>query len=36
MPAHDKTYTATFTPNSNTPYVVEHYLQQNDGSYVLE
>lgn len=35
MPAQDKTYTATFTPNSNTPYVVEHYLQQDDGSYVL-
>lgn len=35
MPANDMTYTATFTPNIDTPYVVEHYFQQNDGSYKL-
>ena len=35
MPANNVTYTATFTPNNDTPYVVEHYLQQDDGSYVL-
>ena len=35
MAAGDTTYTATFTANADTPYVVEHYLQQSDGSYVL-
>ncbi len=35
MAAGNTTYTATFTANTETPYVVEHYLQQPDGSYVL-
>ena len=33
MPATDKTFTATWTPNTNTPYVVKHYRQALDGTY---
>lgn len=36
MAAGDTAYTANFTANTDTPYVVEHYLQQDDGSYVLK
>lgn len=36
MPDHDLTYSATLTPNEDTPYTVEHYVQQPDtGSYEL-
>ena len=34
MPSMPTTYTATWTPNPNTPYVVKHYQQQLDGSYL--
>ena len=35
MPATNTTYTATWTPNTNTPYTVEHYKQKLDGSYAV-
>ncbi|MBR5958026.1 MAG: leucine-rich repeat protein [Salinivirgaceae bacterium] len=33
MPDENVTYTATWTPNSNTAYTVLHYKQNIDGSY---
>ncbi|MBP3586196.1 MAG: InlB B-repeat-containing protein, partial [Paludibacteraceae bacterium] len=33
MPAEDKTFTAKWNPNTNTPYVVKHYRQALDGTY---
>lgn len=33
MPAENTTYTAQWTANTNTPYVVEHYQQALDGTY---
>ena len=33
MPSEDKTYTATWTPNTNTAYIVNHYQENLDGTY---
>ena len=33
MPAENVTFTATWTPNTNTGYTVEYYYQKDDGSY---
>ena len=35
MPDHDMLITAQWTPNADTPYRVEHYLQDADGGYTL-
>jgi len=35
MPASNVTYTATFAPNTNTAYTVNHYKQNLDGTYPL-
>ena len=31
MPAHDLVYTALFMANEDTPFAVEHYVEQADG-----
>lgn len=36
MPAEAATYTAIWTPNTNTAYTVKHYLQNADGTYPAE
>ncbi len=33
MPSEDKTYTATWTPNTNTKYTVKHMREALDGTY---
>ena len=33
MPAENVTFTATWTPNTNTGYTVEYYYQKDDGTY---
>ena len=35
MPQEDVSYTGTISPSNNTPYTVEHYVQQTDGTYAL-
>ena len=35
MPQEDVSYTGTISPSENTPYTVEHYVQQTDGTYAL-
>ena len=35
MPQRDVSYTGTISPSENTPYTVEHYVQQTDGTYAL-
>ena len=32
MPAYDVTYTSDWMPNEDTPFEVEHYIEQADGS----
>ncbi len=36
MPAHDVELYGYFEAGENTPYHIEHYLEQTDGSYKLE
>lgn len=36
MPAEAATYTAIWTPKTNTAYTVKHYLQNVDGTYPAE
>lgn len=36
MPAEDITYTAQWTPASDTPYRVEYYVEQLNGRYTLQ
>ena len=36
MPAYSVTYTASLRPNRDTPYRVEHYVQQTNGIYTLQ
>lgn len=36
MPTDDKVFTNKLTANTNTPYTVEHYVQQYDTTYKLE
>lgn len=36
MPLEDLTYTAQWTPNTNTAYVVKHFKQNMDGTYPEE
>ena len=36
MPLEDLTYTAQWTPNTNTAYVVKHFKQNLDGTYPEE
>ncbi len=35
MPEKDVVLMGSFTPNTDTPYKVEHYTEQEDGSYTL-
>lgn len=34
MPGHSMSFTAVLTPNENTPFTVEHYVQNERGTYV--
>ena len=34
MPGHSISFTAVLTPNENTPFTVEHYVQNERGTYV--